>query len=242
MNQPRAISFVSGIHRIDARLHEPEGTPRGGIVVAHPHPMHGGTMDHSVVVAAAARAHRKGLLALRFDFRGVQASEGQTDDAQGHLEDWRVARNEVANRAGTGPILGAGFSYGSRTLATVLRPDEARRPTLDALLLLAPATRVPTTRRDFGNLLLGRPLAQARVDTRVLANLGALTLPTQVIVGAHDVVAPHEELAAALPDHAVLQVLPALNHFFSRRTGAGPLARDLFEPAVDRALDALLAS
>ena len=240
MNEARATSFVSGIHRIDARLHEPAHTPRGGMVVAHPHPMHGGNMDHGVVVATAERGAGAGLLALRFDFRGVQHSEGRTDDDQGHLEDWRVARNEVVRRAGSGPVIGAGFSYGSRTLATVMRPQEERRPALDALLLLAPATRVPKTRRDFGNLLLGRPLSEAAIDERVLANLADLSLPTQVLVGENDVVAPHDELRAALPDHAVLRVLPGLNHFFSQKTGAGPLARDLFLPAVDAALGALL--
>ncbi len=238
----RSITLVSGALRLDARLHEPaQNLPeRGAIVIAHPHPMHGGHMNHPVVVCAAERAAAKGLTALRFDFRGVQASEGRTDDMEGHLEDWRVARNDVRRRAPDGPMIGCGFSYGSRTLATVLAPNQTHPPQLDALLLLAPATRVPTTRRDFGNLLLGRPLSEAARDSRVLANLGALTLPTQVLVGELDVVAPHEELRAALPNHAALSVLPGLNHFFSKHTGAGALHSESFVPAIDGALDALL--
>jgi alpha/beta superfamily hydrolase len=234
------IALVSGVHRLDARLHEPAGPPRGGIVVAHPHPLHGGHMDHPVVVCAAERAAALGLFALRFDFRGVQASEGNQADFAGHLEDWRQAAREVAARTPGGVHLGGGFSYGSRTLATVLDPDQGRRPDLGGLLLLAPATRVPTTRRDFGNLLLGRPLGEAARDARVIGHLGALLLPTQVLVGSEDVVAPADELRAALPAAAHLQVLGGLNHFFSRQTGAGALARDLFVPAVDRALSALI--
>ena len=241
----RSVTLISGTHRLDARLHEPSidgkrAASSGAIVVAHPHPMHGGHMNHAVVVTASERAASKGLTALRFDFRGVQASEGRTDDTEGHLEDWRVAQGDVRSRAPAGPMLGCGFSYGSRTLATVLAPDSEDPPALDALLLLAPATRVPTTRRDFGNLLLGRPLSEAARDARVLSNLAALTLPTQVLVGERDVVAPHEELRAALPPHATLTVLPGLNHFFSKHTGAGALHSESFVPALDRALDALL--
>lgn len=234
------LALTSGIHRLDARLHVPVGPLRGSLVVAHPHPLHGGNMDHPVVVCTAGRAAACGLLALRFDFRGVQASEGEQGDFAGHLEDWRRAAEEVAARAGDGVHLGGGFSYGSRTLATVLDPDLERRPHLDGLLLLAPATRVPTTRRDFGNLLLGRPLGEAARDARVIGHLGALALPTVVLVGDHDVVAPADELRAALPPAARLRVLSGLNHFFSRHTGAGALAVDAFVPAVDLALAELI--
>jgi hypothetical protein len=59
-------------------------------------------------------------------------------------------------------------------------------------------------------------------------------------VGERDVVAPPGELARILPATAVLDVLPGLNHFFSRAQGAGTTARDLLLPALDRALHALL--
>ena len=237
----REVSFVSGIHRIDARLHPAEGTPRGAIVVAHPHPAHGGNMDHGVVVATCERAAAHGLTALRFDFRGVGRSEGDRADFAGHLDDWRRAVADLRRRVPEGPLFGAGFSYGSRSLAWLLHRGGEGKPVLDGVLLLAPATRVPTSRRDFGNLLLGRPLSEANLDPDVLENLRSLTLPTEVLVGDRDVVAPPEELAANLPPHAVLQVLAGLNHFFSERTGAGPLAHEPFAAAVDASLARLLA-
>ncbi len=236
----REVSFVSGIHRIDARLHPAEGTPRGAIVVAHPHPLHGGSMDHSVVVATCERAAAHGLTCLRFDFRGVGRSEGDRTDFEGHLDDWRVAVRDLRRRVPDGPLLGAGFSYGARSLAWLLHRGGERTPSVDGVLLLAPATRVPTTRRDFGNLLLGRPLADAGLDPHVLENLRSLRVPTEVLVGDRDAVAPPDELAANLPPHAVLQVLAGLNHFFSEKTGAGALARDAFTTAVDAALARLL--
>ena len=237
----REVSFVSGIHRIDARLHPAEGDVRGAMVVAHPHPAHGGNMDHSVVVATCERAAAHGLTALRFDFRGVGRSEGDRGDFPGHLDDWRSAAKDLRRRVADGPLFGAGFSYGSRSLAWLLHRGGERRPDLQGALLLAPATRVPTTRRDFGNLLLGRPISEANLDPDVLENLRSLELPTEVVVGDRDVVAPAEELAANLPPHAHLQVLEGLNHFFSVRTGAGPLDRPTFCAAVDQSLGRLLA-
>lgn len=237
----REVTFVSGIHRIDARLHPATGTVRGAVVVAHPHPAHGGNMDHSVVVATCERAAAHGLTALRFDFRGVGLSEGDRKDFPGHLDDWRMAVQDLRRRVPGGPLLGAGFSYGSRSLAWLLHRGGAKAPALDGVLLLAPATRVPTSRRDFGNLLLGRPLSEANLDSEVLENLRSLTLPAEVLVGDKDVVAPPEELAANLPPHAHLQVLHGLNHFFSLKTGAGPLERAPFDAALDLALGRLLA-
>ena len=237
----RPISFTSGMHRISARFHPALPPERGAAIVAHPHPAHGGAMDHPVVVTSAERAARAGLGALRFDFRGVGQSEGNNRDFEGHLDDWRQAVREVRVRIPAGFLLGAGFSYGARTLAWLLHPGRPLRPDVDGVLLLAPATRVPTSRRDFGNLLLGRPLSEASLDEHVLENLRSLTVPSEVIVGEGDVVAPHEELAANLPAHARLQVLPGLNHFFSHSTGAGALALELFVPAVDAALGRLLA-
>lgn len=197
-------------------------------------------MTHPVVICVAERAASAGLTALRFDFAGVGQSEGDRADFEGHLRDWRMAATDLRRRVPTGPLVGAGFSYGARSLAWLLHRDPERAPQVEGVLLLAPATRVPTTRRDFGNLLLGRDLSEATLDEHVLENLRSLTCPMEVIVGDRDVVAPHEELAANLPAHADLQVLSGLSHFFSRNKGAGPLDEDAFGAAVDVAYGRLL--
>ncbi len=240
MRSGREVSFVSGVHRIDARLHEPDGEVRGGFVVAHPHPAHRGDMDHPAVIAAADRAAAHGLLAMRFDFGGVRGSEGDVDDFEAHLEDWRQAIRDMDRRTGGKPLWAGGFSYGARSLAWLLNPRVDRRPAPRGVLLLAPATRVPRTKRDFGNLLLGRPITDAAKDEEVLANLRGLPVPARVLVGEFDVVAPPDELRENLPPGAHLEVLPRLNHFFSERRGAGSLAEDVFLPALDDAFRALL--
>jgi alpha/beta superfamily hydrolase len=198
-------------------------------------------MDHPVVVLLAERAALAGLLALRFDFRGVRRSQGDVRDAEGHLEDVRRAAAQVRERAPAGTLLGGGFSYGARLLARAVDPATPDRPAFAGLLLLAPATKVPRTGRDFGNLLLGRPLEDSARDAPAVEALARIPVRTRVLVGERDVVAPHADLEAALTPAAALEVLPGLNHFFSRSPGAGRTATDALLPALDRALRALVA-
>lgn len=101
--------------------------PAGAAVVAHPHPLFGGTM-HTKVVHRAAKvlADRFHLAALRFNFRGVGASEGSYDDGRGETDDLVSAVRFVRERHPGGPLVLAGFSFGSlcaARAATVVRPD-----------------------------------------------------------------------------------------------------------------------
>ena len=197
-------------------------------------------MDHPVVVAAAERAAAAGLLALRWDVGGVRASEGDKRDVESHRDDLHACARELLRRVPGKPLLGGGFSYGGRLFAAVVAPVAGGPAPFAGGLLLAPATHVPASARDFGNLLLGRPLADAGLDPRAVARLRGLPVPAYVIVGELDVVAPPKELRTFLPATATLEVLPGLNHFVSRSEGAGTTARDLLLPALDRALAALL--
>jgi uncharacterized protein len=84
--------------------------PRGTAVIAHPHPLFGGTMDNKVVQTLARAFVQSGWIALRFNFRGVGASEGEHDEGRGETQDMLAL---VASEAGEGPIALAGFSFGS---------------------------------------------------------------------------------------------------------------------------------
>ncbi len=184
--EPRIL--LSDGHRLSAVLTRPAGRVRGSIAIAHPHPAHGGHMDHSVVRAIADRAAAAGLVALRFDVRGVRHSDGDVHDHEGHLEDLEEASRAAAAEAPGLPALGGGFSYGARLWLEVVRRPDA--PPVASLLLLAPATRTPESPRDFGDLLLGRPIREATVDGRVLERLERVPVPTRILVGEDDVVAP----------------------------------------------------
>ena len=69
--------------RLEALVKEPTRPARGATVVCHPHPIHGGTMHTKAVYRAAQAFNEAGLVALRFNFRGVGASTGSYDDGIG---------------------------------------------------------------------------------------------------------------------------------------------------------------
>ena len=65
----------------------PDVAPRGVVVVCHPHPLHGGTMDNKVVQTLARAFLQLGYRVARFNFRGVGASAGQNDEGRGEVDD-----------------------------------------------------------------------------------------------------------------------------------------------------------
>lgn len=83
---------------------------RGVAVIAHPHPLFGGTMDNKVVQTLARAFVQCGWVAVRFNFRGVGASQGVYDEGRGEVADMLAV---VAQAAATGPLALAGFSFGA---------------------------------------------------------------------------------------------------------------------------------
>ena len=86
-----------------------------GAVICHPHPMYGGSMDNNVVEAIIAAMWRRGYATLRFNFRGVGASEGEYDGGEGEAEDARAAVEFLAAQPDIdrGAIALAGYSFGA---------------------------------------------------------------------------------------------------------------------------------
>ena len=97
---------------IEALRDEPApGRPsRGTAVIAHPHPLFGGTMDNKVVQTLARAFVQSGWSALRFNFRGVGASQGPHDEGRGELDDMLAL---IAAEAAEGTLARDGFSFGS---------------------------------------------------------------------------------------------------------------------------------
>ncbi len=197
-------------------------------------------MDHTVVATTADRAAAAGLVAVRIDFGGVRESEGDVADRGAHVEDLLTAHAAALAEAPGLPSFGAGYSYGARLWLETLRLFSP--PRVAGLLLLAPPTRIPKTSRDFGDLLLGRPIREASLDPTALEGLASLSVPTRVLVGSRDSVAPSEEISRHASPATTVTVLPDLNHFFCRSLAAGETAYDLLIPALDEALRSLLAS
>ena len=118
MGPPRRIEsyqLEGAAGKIESLLEEPETQATGVCLVCHPHPLYGGTMRNKVVHRIAKAMRRSGSVVLRFNFRGVGASEGTHDNGVGELEDARLLMEWLRDRYPGLPHSAAGFSFGSRT-------------------------------------------------------------------------------------------------------------------------------
>lgn len=112
--------------------------PRGVAVIAHPHPLFGGTMDNKVVQTLARAFVACGWTAVRFNFRGVDGSEGVHDEGRGEREDMRRVIEQVAP---DGPLAIAGFSFGAFVASCAAEPLWARRDIRQLVLVGTAAAR-----------------------------------------------------------------------------------------------------
>jgi hypothetical protein len=94
---------------IECAVDEPQGAARGVALVAHPHPLFGGTLDNKVVQTLARSLVALGYAAWRPNFRGVGMSEGAYDEGRGEVDDLAAV---LAHAGAQRPVL-AGFSFGA---------------------------------------------------------------------------------------------------------------------------------
>ena len=106
--------FIDGVAgRIETVIERPAGAPRGAALVAHPHPLYGGTLDNKVVQTLAKTFVELGYVAFRPNFRGVGASEGVHDEGKGETEDLLRVAAHAKEVLGDLPLVLAGFSFGA---------------------------------------------------------------------------------------------------------------------------------
>jgi alpha/beta superfamily hydrolase len=117
---PRRIEslFIDGpAGKLEALIEEPEDRdPNHAVLICHPHPQHGGTMHNKVVYRIARGLRRAGAVVLRFNYRGVNLSQGEYDKGIGEVEDARAALALLRSRYPGLPFSLAGFSFGSRII------------------------------------------------------------------------------------------------------------------------------
>ena len=176
--------------RLEALLEEPEDiAPQEAALVCHPHPQHGGTMHNKVVYRIARGLRSTGSVVLRFNYRGVNLSEGSYDEGEGELDDARAALNYLRERYPELAFTVAGFSFGSR-IALRLGCGIARRV-----------------------IAVGFPAAY-----KDKASLDTCTTPRVFIQSTHDQfgsVEQIESIVAALPEPKQLHLIEAQDHFFA---------------------------
>ena len=188
--------------RDSAVLADGVAAPRGVAVIAHPHPLFGGTMDNKVVQTLARAFVHCGWTAVRFNFRGVGATAGVHDDGQGELQDLLAVVEQVAPAAEGQRIALAGFSFGAFV-------------TSHALAALWPAGRVDTA------VLVGTAASRFTVAP-VPRDAHERTL---VVHGeADDTVPLSAVMDWARPQILPVTVIPAGGHFFH---GQLPLLKNL---------------
>ncbi len=100
----------------------PPHAPTGIALIAHPHPLYGGTMENKIVQTLARTFAAQGCAAWRLNFRGVGASEGTYDDGRGELDDFRALAAHTRSVHGDLPLTVAGFSFGGY-VASHLAPE-----------------------------------------------------------------------------------------------------------------------
>lgn len=169
-------------------------TPRGLALVAHPHPLYGGTMDNKVAHALARTFVGIGYVAVRFNFRGVGASEGVHDHGHGETDDMALMYAHMTAKYPGLPVALAGFSFG-----TFVQSQFQQR-------LIAAGT--PAERLVLVGAAAGKwAMADVPADTILIHGEADDTIPlTDVFDWAR-------------PQDIPVIVIPGADHFFHRKLG-----------------------
>jgi alpha/beta superfamily hydrolase len=164
----------------------PDDPPRGVAVVCHPHPLQGGTLDNKVAATLARAFVQLGYRAVRLNFRGVGASEGQWDEGRGEVDDALAVI--AAQRDPSLPLALAGFSFGGYVASQA-------------------ASELPEGQKAIGLVLVGPSTLKQKVPP--------VPEGTVVIHGEADVVVPlSATLDWARPQSLPVVVIPGAGHFF----------------------------
>lgn len=207
-SRPKKIFIDGPAGKLETVLAEPDiDHPRGIAVIAHPHPLYGGTMNNKVVYTLFKTLLELGFIAVKFNFRGVEQSEGNrysgNDNGVGEIEDVLAVVETTGNQFASSfnespPLMLAGFSFGG-----AIQAHAAQRLRPQKLIMVAPSVErlnVP-------------PLAHpgAKQDIEPITDI-------LIIHGDQDDVVPLKTvLDWAAPQELPVVVVPGAEHFFHGR-------------------------
>lgn len=177
---------------IEVKLNDPGSHRRGIALVAHPHPLFGGTSENKVVTTLARVFFDAGHVVARPNFRGVGESEGTHDEGNGETEDLALVMHALRARFGPLPAVLAGFSFGGFVASRLAARADAAGDPFSLVVLVAPA--------------VGR------------FEVGPVSPSTVVIHGEDDDVVPlRSVLDWARPQELPVSLVPGTGHFFHGR-------------------------
>ena len=180
----------------EVRLTAPGGgdQPVGAVVLAHPHPLHGGSMSSLVTSELFRVLPAQGITALRFNFRGVGSSEGEHGHGVDERLDVEAAVDTLAGLTDQRPLVLCGWSFGADVSLTVTDPRLA-----GWALIAAPMRIRPTADYDA-----------VAADPR----------PKLLIVPEHDEFRTPESAIEATTGwtNTTVEVVPGADHFLVGRT------------------------
>jgi uncharacterized protein len=179
---------------MECLLDLPPEAPRGIALVAHPHPLYGGTMDNKVTVTLARTFVALGYVAARFNFRGVGASEGVHDHGHGETDDMLVMLEHMQKQYPGLPIALSGFSFGTFVMAQLQKRLVAEGRAAERLVLVGTAA--------------GKwPVPDVPADTILIHG------------EVDDTITLTQVLDWARPQDIPVIVIPGADHFFHRKLG-----------------------
>lgn len=182
------------VGKIEVALDEPDGTARGIALVAHPHPLFGGSMDNKVAVTLARTLVQLGYVTYRSNFRGVGRTEGQFDEGIGEREDLLALLDHMRAQPehASVPLVLAGFSFGTAVVSHVARTLAERGQSVERMVLVGTAA--------------------SRFD------IAAVPENTLVIHGEQDETVPIGSVFDwARPQELPVVVIPGAEHFLHRK-------------------------
>jgi uncharacterized protein len=186
------FTLQGGAGQMEGQLDLPKQTPRGIALVAHPHPLYGGTMDNKVAQTLARTFVGLGYVAARINFRGVGASEGEHDHGLGETDDMAVLLAYMQQRYPGLPVALSGFSFGTFVQARLAQRLAAAGTPAERLVLIGTAA--------------GKwHVEQVPADTIVIHGELDETIPLKDVFDW------------ARPQDLPVIVIPGADHFFHRK-------------------------
>lgn len=188
------FTLQGSVGLMEGLLDLPAGAPRGIALVAHPHPLYGGTMENKVAQTLARTFVALGYVAARINFRGVGASEGVHDHGQGETDDMALLYRHMTEQYPGLPVALSGFSFG-----TFVQSQLAQR-------LAAAGT--PAERLVLVGAAAGKwQMADVPADTILIHGEHDETIPLLAVFDW------------ARPQDVPVVVIPGADHFFHRKLG-----------------------